>query len=64
MPPVLHIKLKIGNDLLLRLKTEAEKAVKKDDLAKVIMELGLDKDRKSDRKIYSELNGGDVKKFR
>lgn len=63
VPPVLHIKLKIGNDLLSRLRLAAQKANKEDELMQLLKKNGLNKDRKSDRIIYSEMKGGDVKKF-
>ena len=61
---MLHIKLKIGNDLHSRLLVVAEQENVVEDLKSLLKKLGLEKNRKSDRIIFGVFNGGDVKKFR
>lgn len=57
------MKLKIGNDLLQRFKKTAANEGKMEELQEILSELGLEKNRKSERIIYGELRGGDVTKF-
>lgn len=64
MPNLLHIRLKVGNELLVRLKEAALIVNKEKELQQVLSQLGLHKDRGSDRKVYNIFNGNDVKKFR
>lgn len=64
VPPILHIRLKLGNDLLKCLKEAAKQENKFEELEKLLAKCGLNKDRSQKKLIYSELNGGDVTKFR
>lgn len=61
---MLHIKLLLGNELLERLKTASKAALVEKDLDELLSKLNLNKNRQKDRIIYSELNGGDVRKLR
>jgi hypothetical protein len=61
VPPILHIKLKVGNELFLLLKTCVQNELPK--FNEVLKKWNLNVDRKEEGIIYSTFNGNDVKRF-
>lgn len=60
VPPVLHFKIKVGNELFSRLQAIAGES---QNFIRVIKDKSLDVDRHAEGIIYSKFNGNDVKRF-
>lgn len=60
IPPILHAKIKIGNELFSRLLEIADKSP---NFQRLIKEKHLDVNRHAEGVIYSRFNGNDIKRF-
>lgn len=64
VPQMLHMKLKIGNQLHERLQTAADHVGAAEELKQLLKKHGLDKNRNEERIIHAEYKGNEVTKFR